>query len=390
MKVLQLASSQFGGTGIAATRLHNALLECGTDSTLITRDNKYKNLFSKVDTLASSSLTFAQRVLVQKSSGLVTPLSMNFGERLTDFLGKADVIHLHSNYNLISIETLVEMESQGKLIVFTLHDERRLYGGCHYAEGCNQFQHGCAKCPQATWIGKSIISTTQSKSIKEYSRFRNLKIICPSDWMKSQLKRIPELNEFNSYLVPNPIPRKSVISSESKSSTSRHEGKISLTFISADLNNPIKNFRLIQDSLHLMEGHELERYRLNLVGQGNVGNLPTRLEVTKHGALTESAVSKILSETDALIVPSLIDNSPNVVSEGLMAGCIVIGSSSGGISERLREFGMPTVNPRDPEGLLAAIRDVVQSPKNEGVSEMAERLFGFEKVGQQVLEIYRS
>ena len=390
MKVLQLASSQFGGTGIAATRLHNALLEHGTNSTLITRDNSYKSLFSKIDGLASSSLTVSQRALVQKGSSLVTPLSMNFGERLSDYLKRVDVIHLHSNYNLISIENLAEMESQGKLIVLTLHDERRLYGGCHYSEECVQFQHGCTKCPQVTWIGKKLIERERNNSIREYSKFKDLKIICPSEWIKSRVMNIPELNGFTSYMVPNPIPRQPVVAIHLESSQKDRGGKTSLTFISADLTNPIKNFKLIHDSLRLMSDAELGQYRLNLVGRGDVGELPVRLEVLKHGALAELEVSKVLSETDVLMVPSTMDNSPNVVSEGLMAGCFVVGSTAGGIAERLKEFGMPTVNPWDPDEFVAAIRGVTPNHRKEVVSEKAQELFGFDTVARQVSSIYCS
>jgi glycosyltransferase involved in cell wall biosynthesis len=201
---------------------------------------------------------------------------------------------------------------------------------------------------------------------------------------------IRELNGFTSYLVPNPIPKKTDALSHPESPFKDHKEKTSLTFISADLNNPIKNFGLIQDSLQQMSGSELGQYRLNLVGRGDVGKLPIGLEVLKHGALAESEVSKVLSETDVLIVPSLIDNSPNVVSEGLMAGCFVVGSTAGGILERLREFGMPTLSPRDPDGFAAAIKGAAQNHKREDVSEKAQKLFGFETVARLVSDIYNS
>ena len=65
MKVLHLATSEFGGAGIAAVRMNEALKTIGVDSALISRDGDDSKYFSKLDNIKSSTLTFLQQKLIQ-------------------------------------------------------------------------------------------------------------------------------------------------------------------------------------------------------------------------------------------------------------------------------------------------------------------------------------
>jgi hypothetical protein len=140
MKVLHLTTSLNGGAGLAAVRVHNALNLVGIESTILSQSNftgSYK--LGLLNKFKSSTNTFVQSRFIQKSRDLVTPLSVNTLDVKSKFLDLADVIHVHSYYNLLSKASLKDLVSASKPVFFTLHDQRLFTGGCHYSRTCNNF-----------------------------------------------------------------------------------------------------------------------------------------------------------------------------------------------------------------------------------------------------------
>lgn len=83
-------------------------------------------------------------------------------------------------------------------------------------------------------------------------------------------------------------------------------------------------------------------------------NLEDTIEVCGFKTLPE--VAKTFGKATMLVVPSLIDQSPNVVSEAMVAGVPIIATNVGGIPYMLkdRETGL-LVAAKDPEGLAEQI-----------------------------------
>jgi glycosyltransferase involved in cell wall biosynthesis len=105
--------------------------------------------------------------------------------------------------------------------------------------------------------------------------------------------------------------------------------------------------------------------KLQIVGEGqklaeakHVAADDTRIEFL--GRLTASAVAKIMSESDCLIVPSLCyENSPTVIYEAHAAGLRVLAANLGGIPEITGPQDI-LFRPGDEEDLLQKIKS--QSP----------------------------
>ena len=388
MRVIHFSSSQFGGAGSAAFRLHDSLLNAGVNSNFISRDGTTSSKFNFTQRLASSSTTFFQSKLIQKGSSLVTPISLDFFEIFSELAKQADVIHIHATYNLVNYNILRFAEKTNKLIVCTLHDERFYTGGCHVSNGCKEYLSKCLRCPQVTFIGKKLISTSHSRSLKHTRGANNIVFIAPSIWIKNQFKISPLGHNRRIYQIFNPIPEY-FFNSISDSNKSKKRKKI-ITFVSTELNNPIKNLSLLKIALQGMNEKESSNTVLNLVGNGEVTDFPGHLEVNKYGTLSSMEIANLLKTTDVVIVPSLVDNSPNIIGESLASGCYVIGSDIGGIPEALLKFRMPVIDPFDSTDLL---RKIIEAPlkKNAGrISHAARELFGYSKVSKQVLKLYEA
>lgn len=390
MKVLHLATSEFGGAGIAAVRMNEALKTIGVDSELISRDGDDSKYFSKLDNIKSSTLTFLQQKLIQNSPSLMTPLSVDFSERINDKISEATVLHLHASYNLISLNFLASLDSK-KLVAITFHDERYLTGGCHVSYGCEKFLESCVKCPQSTLLGKSVVSKSFQKSERDLKGSKKLVIVAPSNWMHEKVKHHPLYSKFRTYEVENPIP--SLFEAGQGDLSSRetlNDGKMNLTFIASDINNPIKNILTLKKALNLLDLNILNKIRLNLIGKGSYSGFPKNLEVVHHGHLDETRVAQLLKRTSILLVISVQDNLPSVIGEGLMAGCYVIGSHVGGIPKILKNFNMPVIDPLDSKSLENEIKKAVILGGGTSDIALANKFFAYESVATKMKEIYEA
>ena len=388
MKVLHLATSEFGGAGIAAVRMNEALKTIGIDSQLISRDGDDSKYFSKIDNIKSSTLTFLQQKLIQNSPSLMTPLSVDFSERIKRKISEATVLHLHANYNLVSLNFLASLDSK-KLVTITFHDERYLTGGCHVSYGCERFLNSCVKCPQSTFLGKSVVSKSFQKSERDLKGSKKLVIVAPSNWMYEKVKHHPLYSKFRTYEVENPIP--SIFEAGQRDLSLRenlYDGKMNLTFIASDINNPIKNIFTLKKALNFLDLDILNRIRLNLIGKGPYSGFPKNLEVVHHGHLDETRVAQLLKRTSILLVISVQDNLPSVIGEGLMAGCYVIGSHVGGIPKILQNFKMPIIDPLDSKSLENEIKKAVKSGGGTSDIALANKFFAYESVATKMKEIY--
>ena len=97
---------------------------------------------SFIKRILSSATTVVQQKVIQKSSSLVTPISLDLLNWDDPEIQRADVLHLHAFYNLVSVRNFLRMFPRKKKVV-TLHDERFFTGGCHYQMDCEQLEIGC-------------------------------------------------------------------------------------------------------------------------------------------------------------------------------------------------------------------------------------------------------
>lgn len=112
------------------------------------------------------------------------------------------------------------------------------------------------------------------------------------------------------------------------------------------------------------------RPRLTIVGGGpeedTLRSLTSRLglqaQVTFAGATEPGEIARLLNEHRILIVPSRYDEPFGVVAlEGIACGCVVVGSSGGGLPEAIGPCGVTFPN-GDAAALAQALADLLASP----------------------------
>lgn len=393
MRVLHLVTNTRGGAGIAATRLHLALLEQGQDSVLLSRNtsglpNSQICETSLIRKILSKFITLLLKMVTVSPYSLVTPFSLKTLDYQQIKRINPDVIHIHNWYNLINLKMISKLKKNYR-VVLTLHDSRIYTGGCHYAHACRGYVTNCAKCP-AIRVGKFSVQ----KSKTESSQISNLKIalIFPSEWLRSSYIEAYPLNNCYIDVVPNVISAPSAkpvkIFSKIKS--------WNVTFISARLANPTKGLSVLFKSLQQSELNSPEN-RLILVGERGHGDVPPdtllmQLEYT--GSIGEGAISSILSKTHILATPSLSDNLPSVIGEGQSHGCIVLGTRVGGIPELVEDGKNGFLCEPTFQDMSATINRIFHSEQLQEISKKAVESFNSKFKSDSILikhiEIYNA
>lgn len=343
-RVLHLATSLGGGAGIAARRIVQSQVDYGIQSHLLAGNNpgfvleKHESILRRGASakFQSKLLTLLQTHFVQNSGFLVTPFSINALKQLQLMVKDIDVIHLHAFYNLLNFDSIAHLSDFAPLVI-TMHDQRVFTGGCHYSYDCIGYREMCVECPQVQKYINFIPKFQLAKSQKALKHVERLRFISPSNWLADLAKGSAMLQDKTISVIGNPVPS---IYKPKKVTNPPHRNPLVIGFISENLNNPYKGLNVLVDALELVP--ETFDAELKFVGKGKVPHIKGNFKISSQYVNNPVEMVKVMQSCDVIVVPSLQDNYPSVISESLMCGTPVIGSEVGGISEVLKQFDMPS------------------------------------------------
>jgi glycosyltransferase involved in cell wall biosynthesis len=358
LRIAQLSTSASGGAAIAAKRLNKELIERNIESKLIHSSQSSKKI---IKDLTSKLVTGIQDVLTREPFGIATPLSLSKVER-EQLIQNFDLLHVHNWYNLLSLQDLQFLGSR-RPMVFTMHDERLLTGGCHTTLGCENFTRDCKGCP-AVLAGESFISRSKNSLSEVLFQLPGFSVITPSRWMKDQWGfAYPSLAYLPQH-IPNIIehPVREGISFGPSSF-------LEIIFVSANLSNPVKG---LSNLLAAIDKFDLNsKVKLNLVGKFDSESIPMRPNTKFHGELSSVKVFEVMRKSHLLVVPSLSENSPNVIAEAQLLGLPILASNVGGNSEII-EHGVTGFLARPDEVSIGEmLLKLVEKPAFKEISENA-------------------
>ena len=388
VKVALFSTADRGGAGIAAMRLQKGLRHMAVSSVayvqykLTAQELVYVLPPTDYDALVPYGERGAALVSPAKSAHLQSQVCAAYPNRPRDWemfssseaiscpsevplLDKTDILHFHWIAGFLDIPADSNF-LRGKKIVWTLHDMNPFTGGCHYADGCEGFLKQCGQCPQLGSNDKNDLSWRTWKR-REYA-YRNLDItvVAPSRWLAAEARKSTLLGRFPVHCIPNGLPldvfrpypkdelRKTLgISSEGKT----------LLFSADNVLNRRKGLTYLLEALYkIHHAPEAQDLTLILLGKGGEAVKNLNYPVKALGSLTSpSALAAAYAAADAVVLPTLEDNLPNVLLEALACGTPAVAFNVGGIPDILdhMETGY-LAKARDAddlaEGLLWALR----------------------------------
>jgi glycosyltransferase involved in cell wall biosynthesis len=406
VKIVHLSSGISGGAGKGALRIHNALLENGIDSNLLTlqseKDIPEMKIFSASSTREThnsfaKTLNFVFRLLGIGTRGKLIKEFINIKDKVNcekislpishyrihkhPLISASDVIHIHWTCDMIDYLTFFKNISQP--IVFTLHDTYQILGIYHY-------ENDSIKNKQ---ISFGLDEKVKKIKAKIFQKIQKGAVTYPSKWAMNESFQTNIFNHFKHFQINYPIPfdnfkpiDKTIVREELK------VGKDSfvISFVCEHLDIYRKGFDLLQDALKLLTID----FELLIVGKGQFQNNMGR-KVTFLGPIyEEEELAKIYSAADVFIVPSREELLGFVMLESFSCGTPVVGYRIGGVAEHIIEnISGELADQLSSVSLSKAIMKFYYHKENYSKDVIRNYIvenFEPKKIGKQFIEVYQS
>jgi glycosyltransferase involved in cell wall biosynthesis len=172
------------------------------------------------------------------------------------------------------------------------------------------------------------------------------------------------------------------------------------TFLHVSRLAPVKNVEGILRAAAALQKTRPD-FRLLIAGQGQelprLEGLAARLfgdgdRVRFVGRKGERELAEIMRACDAFVLFSDYENLPCVVAEAMASGLPVIATRVGGVPEQVFAGAGLLVEPRDEQGLLRAMAQMIDDAgcfDRAAIRAFAEREYSHAAVGRRFLQLYR-
>lgn len=394
MKIAIVSSSDSGGAGIAALRLHKALMASGVDSSMLCLHKasdtpkvyEYKrSLFSKV----IDHLPFIphKQNKYKKHYPVLSECyeCFSFPEAIYDIsshplIQQADVVNLH--WVGSSLDYSRFFKNVRKPIVWTLHDMNPFLGISHYYGDRD-----------ANLQFSSLEEKVRELKYEAISQHPNVSVVNLCHWMKDASEKSEALSNRRHTVIPNSIDIntfKIYDRTKIRRELSLPLDKPVLLFVSQSVKNKRKGFDLLQDALK-----GLTRDCVLLVVGGVDEELKTRDNCIFVGSVNnEQRMAMLYAASDAFILPSREDNLPNTMVESLCCGTPVISFSNGGMRDHIQTLKNGVlVEEMTAEALLEGINlfwDNASLYNRSKISENAHEVFSPTMQAKRYMDFFQS
>lgn len=334
-----------GGAGRAAWRIHQGLLQLGTESWMLvqTRTSGDASVDERDTRLARALaifrpyidmlplLFYRQRQQIHWSVGWFPAHICRQIQTLNP-----DIIHLHwICRGFIHVPALASFQ---RPIVWTLHDSWAFTGGCHVPGDCINYKAQCGLCPQLGSKHAWDLSRWTWNRKYKYWRDTPLTIVTPSQWLADCARSSSLLQQRRIEVIHNGIDLnqyRPVDKQEARTILGLPNEK-KLVLLSAmnatfDIN---KGFRHLEAALRQLSADGWhERLELLVIGQ-SAPSTPINTGVPSRflGVLRDDVSMRLAySAADVTVMASAQENLPNSIMESLTCGTPVVAFNVGGV-----------------------------------------------------------
>ena len=391
LKVIQINTVCNGSTGGIMGAIQRRAIESGFDAiSCYGRRKGYADfLCYKFGTLAS----FWIHVGINTIFDLQGTGSYFVTRRLVRFIRreKPDIIHLHNLHgyyiNLNVLFRYLKEEFDGQ-VIWTFHDLWPITGHCpHFVQaGCNKWIDRCHDCPQKMKYpisyGLDMSQHNYAKKKRLFTALNNLTIICPSDWMRNQV-RDSFLKDKDIRVIKNGIntyvfrPREPLNTICGRNISDR---RVVLGVAGIwEERKGLKIFRKLAEEIS-------DEYIIVLVGLGKrqIKKLPHNIiGIEKTSNVDELA--RIYSTADVFVNPSVEESFSLVTAEALACGTPVVVLDTSAVEELVTSNNGIVLHEPTISDYLDAIKSVKK--KSAMISEEAS-LYSIDRMTLEVMRLY--
>lgn len=304
-----------------------------------------------------------------------------------------DVTHLHwVNHGMLSLRDVAQLPGP---VVWTLHDSWVFTGGCHSPQDCRRFRERCGRCPELNSGRERDVSRWNWTRKRSAWKKANFTVLAPSRWLADLAKSSSLLAGRRIESIPNAVDSSVFHPMDREAARSA---------LGLPQGTPLIFFGAHGALTDWNKGADLWKAALSIAAKdfpvaesvltgtaGGDGRMPMRVHGL--GVLPPERMAMALAAADVAVVPSRMENLPNVVAESLACGTPVAAFAVGGIPEMIRpgETGY-LATPHDAEELGRGICELLArgGSMRTACAAFAREAYAPETVARRHLELYRS
>lgn len=346
MKVVHVATTDFGGAFKAVLRIQNSMRKQHVQSNILVRSRFFEtDSIEVVDT--------PLKKMVSKCKNFLN-LLCSHGEIITDLFGadlrkrpeiqEADVIILHWVNSFISGGSIRKLAKLNKPVLWVMHDMWTFTGGCHYDGYCGRYCEGCGYCPYMGSKWKRDISNWNLERKRKLFRDVKITFVAISRWERECASKSIPLKEKQVTLIPNPLDLDLFCPLDRERLRIKHNiGGKKVILFGADkaLENPTKGFKYLVGALQHLDS---EKYQVICFGKAPQKQriMLECINISYLGVIQdEKELIVWYNIADVFVAPSVQESFGYTVCEALACGTPVAAFAVGGILDQIvhRENG---------------------------------------------------
>jgi glycosyltransferase involved in cell wall biosynthesis len=416
MRVLHIATFDRGGAGRSALRLHESLLACGQESSLLLCKKAEES--DRVHCMASDVAALATRQSILFDEFQIWYINENRTELSNTYFSlneqgidisahpwvqQADIINLHWVAGFLSPSSIASLQRLGKPIVWTIHDQRPFTGGCHFSAGCEKFKTDCSGCPQLD-VNPFDLSRIQLADMIQTIQPREIMLVSPSKWLAELAGQSALFRESRIEVIPYSLdvqmfkPADKIAARQALGLATDRQ----YALLAADnVGEKRKGFKeLCQAMVEARKNPDFgklvaqEKFAVLCLGLPKAELSDLGVPVETLGYVTDNEkVIWAYNAADFMVLPSLEDNLPNTVMEAMSCERPVAAFPSGGIPE-LIEDGVTGRLAKRVAALGMAIAELATNPDLRArLAQQARarvlRDFQLKRQGEDYLKLYK-
>ena len=335
MKIVIVSSSDSGGAGIAALRLHKALLAYGADSHMLClhKSTNEKNVVAfnksvKTKIIEHLPIPYRQNKYKKYYQELGRCYEcFSFPEAVFDIsehplIKEADIINLHWVGSMLNYPHF--FANVNKPIIWTLHDRNPFLGIAHL--------YGDRDKNVKFLTLEKEIQLIKENAIKQH---RNITIINLCGWMKEYSEKSNSFKDAHHVIIPNSVD--TTIFKIYDKTIIRNLFDIPLDkpvfmFACQTINNFWKGFDILVEAIK-----KINKECYFLVIGSKTSSLLNTDNIKYLGTIKDERLMALMySASDAFLLPTREDNLPNTMVESLCCGVPVISFTNGGMRDTIK------------------------------------------------------
>ena len=340
-------SDKSGGAARAAVRLHHALIysqiqsemivseKISDEHSIIGPETNFKKLTSIIRPKLSRFISKMQiSSNIHHKSIQVFP--SNYSDKLNS--SNADIVNLHWVCNeMLSIRDIGRIN---KPLIWTLHDSWPFCGSEHHPDDIDNARsvtgyHRNNRPP--TTRGLDLDRWTWDRKVRHWERPINL--VSPSKWLADLARKSHISAHWPISVIPNPVPTdiyKPIDQNYCRSLLNLPPDKKIIMF-GAFGENANKGWNILLASLQMIAA-ERDDVICICVGRSEPKHPPSAgVPIKYYGHIYDDyTMAAAYNAADSVVIPSIIENFPQMATESVSCGKPVVGFDTTGVSEIIR------------------------------------------------------